>query len=52
MLRVPRIEHPDYPSYEHLRTVSKDKMVSASIPLIGAIVSLHHVRPLLKVLDS
>ena len=52
VLRVPRIEHPDYPSYEHLRTVSKDKMVSASIPLIGAIVSLHHVRPLLKVLDS
>ena len=28
VLRVPRIEHPDYPNYEHLRTVSKDKMVS------------------------
>ena len=29
VLHVPRIEHPDYPSYEHLKTVSKDKMVSA-----------------------
>ena len=27
-------------------------LLSASVPLIGAIVSLHHVRPLLKVLDS
>ena len=25
VLRVPRIEFPDYPSCEHLRTVSKDK---------------------------
>ena len=29
MLRVPRIEYPDYPSCEHLRTVSKDELMSA-----------------------
>ena len=29
MLRVPRIEFPDYPSYERLRTVSKDELISA-----------------------
>ena len=29
VLRVPRIEFPDYPSYEHLRTVSKDELMSA-----------------------
>ena len=29
MLRVSRIEFPDYPSYEHLRTVSKDELMSA-----------------------
>ena len=29
MLRVPRIEFPDYPSYEPLRTVSKDELMSA-----------------------
>ena len=28
VLRVPRIEFPDYPSYEHLRTVSKDELMS------------------------
>ena len=28
MLRVPRIEFPDYPSYEHLRTVSRDELMS------------------------
>ena len=28
VLRVPRIEYPDYPGYEHLRTVSKDEMIS------------------------
>ena len=26
MLRVPRVEFPDYPSCEHLRTVSKDEL--------------------------
>ena len=29
MLRVPRIEFPDYPSYERLRTVSKDELMAA-----------------------
>ena len=29
MLHVSRVEHPDYPGCEHLRTVSKDKMMSA-----------------------
>ena len=28
VLRVPRIEFPDYPSYEHLRTVSKDELMA------------------------
>ena len=29
VLHVPRVEHPDYSDYEHLRTVSKDEMISA-----------------------
>ena len=29
MLWVPRIEFPDYPSYERLRTVSKDELMFA-----------------------
>ena len=29
MLQVPRIEFPDYPSYERLRIMSKDKLMSA-----------------------
>ena len=29
MLCVPRVEFPDYPSYECLRTVSKDELISA-----------------------
>ena len=29
VLWVPRIEFPDYPSYEHLRTVFRDKLMSA-----------------------
>ena len=29
MLRVPRVEFPDYPSCERLQTVSKDKLKSA-----------------------
>ena len=28
MLRVPRIEFPNYPSYEHLQTVSKDELMA------------------------
>ena len=29
VLHVPRVEHPDYPRCEHLRTMSKDEMISA-----------------------
>ena len=29
VLRVPRIEFPDYPSCERLRIVSKDELMSA-----------------------
>ena len=29
VLHVPRVEHPDYPSCEHLRIVSKDELISA-----------------------
>ena len=29
VLKVPRIEFPDYPSCERLRTVSKDELMSA-----------------------
>ena len=54
ILHVPRVEHPDYPECDLLRTVSKDEMISAFYkrPSNWVIVNLHHVRPLLKVLDS
>ena len=29
VLRVPKVEHPDYPDCEHLMTVSKDEMIFA-----------------------
>ena len=29
VLHVLRVEHPDYPGCEHLRTMSKDGMISA-----------------------
>ena len=29
MLRVPQVEHPDYPGYDLLKTVSKDKLIFA-----------------------
>ena len=29
MLRVPRVEHPDYPSCDRLRTMSKDELISS-----------------------
>ena len=29
VIHVPRVEHPDCSDYEHLRTVSKDEMISA-----------------------
>ena len=29
VLRVLRVKHPNYPGCEHLRTVSKDELISA-----------------------
>ena len=29
MLRVPMVKHPNYPGYERLKTVSKDKLMLA-----------------------
>ena len=29
VLRVPRVEHPDYLSYDHLKTISKDELIYA-----------------------
>ena len=29
VFHVPRVEHHDYPGCEHLRTVSKDKLISS-----------------------
>ena len=55
MLRVPRIEFPDYPSCERLRTVSRDELMSTFYErptAWGKRVFLHHVDLLLKVLDS
>ena len=52
VLRVPRIKFPNYPSCEHLRTVSRDELLSMSALLFGVNISLHHVDLLLKVLDS
>ena len=54
VLRVLRVEHPDYPGCERLRTVSKDGMISTfyECPFDWGDHQLHHVRPLLKVLDS
>ena len=54
VLRVPRIEFPDYPSCERLRTVSRDSscLLFVSALLFGVSVFLHHFDLLLKVLDS
>ena len=29
VLHVPRVEYPDYPSYDCLKTVSKDELISS-----------------------
>ena len=29
MLCVPKVEHPHYPGYDHLKTVSKDELISS-----------------------
>ena len=28
VLRVPKVEHPDYLGYDHLKTMSKDELIS------------------------
>ena len=54
VLRVPRVEFPDYPSCERLRTMSMDELMSAFCERSTTWVSicLHHVDLLLKVLNS
>ena len=54
VFRVRRIEFPDYPSCEHLRTMSMDELMSAFCERSTTWVSicLHHVDLLLKVLNS
>ena len=54
VLQVPRIEFPDYPGCERLRTVSRDELMSASCerPTAWGERYLHHVNILLQVLDS
>ena len=53
VLRVPRIEFPDYPSCERLRLCPRmsSYLLSISAFLFGVNVCLHHVDLLLKVLD-
>ena len=53
VLRVPRIEFPDYPSCECLRTMSRDGLclLFVSALLLGVNVFSHYVDLLLKVLD-
>ena len=54
VLHVPRIEFPDYPSCERLRTVSRDELMSSFCEHLTAWgdVFSHNVDLLLKVLDS
>ena len=54
VLHVSRVEHPDYLVVSVWGLCSKMRwsLLSTSALLIGMIVSLHHVRPFLKVLDS
>ena len=55
VLRVPRVEHPDYPSCKRLRTVSKDEMISAFCERIsdwGVFQFTQWKAFVLKVLDS
>ena len=54
VLRVPRIEFPDYPRCECLRTMSRDGLclLFVSALLLRVSIFLHPVNILLKVLDS
>ena len=54
VLCVPRVEFPDYPGCERLRTVSKDELKSAFCERLsdwGVSISSLIVRTLQKVLD-
>ena len=54
VLQIPRIEFPDYPSYERLRTVSRDELMSAFCerPTAWGERLFTPCRLLLKVLNS
>ena len=54
VLQIPRIEFPDYPSYERLRTVSRDELMSAfcKCPFAWDERLFTPCRLLLKVLNS
>ena len=54
VLHVSRVEHLNYPGCDHLRTMSKDEMISTfcECPSDWSDRQFNHVRPLLKVLDS
>ena len=53
VLHVPRVAHPDYPSCDLLRTVSKDELMSlfSETPLLGVIIKTLVARPLVKIQD-
>ena len=44
VLHIPKVAHPDYPSYDRLRTVSKDKLSS----LLGTHVNIELANHLTK----
>ena len=54
VLHIPRVAHPDYPSCEHLRTVSKDELSSrfCETPLFWADVKTPLAQALQKVRGS
>ena len=54
VLRIPRIEFPNYPGCERLRTVSTNELMFAfcECPTTWGEHLLHHVDLSLKVLDS
>ena len=54
VLHVPRVVHPDYPSCQHLRIVSKDELSSlfCETPSSWGDRQTPHAQPLLKVQES
>ena len=53
VLHVPRVEHPDYPGFEHLGLCPKTSLflLSVNALLIGVSVNSLTIRPLLKALS-